>query len=458
MQKTRVPFASLGVSFLFVLGFGGGLSHADEASKDRHVVMVSIDALRPEFYRSDAYETPTLKDLVAKGACALGVESVYPSVTYPSHATIVTGVRPDKHGIYGNTIFDEKGAEPEWHWEASDLKAKPLWRAAKEQGLEVAIVQWPTTVGAGVDWLVPERWAVRNEKTSDVLLRSSTPGLLIEIAFALGVAGIDSRTFTDDVKIDEFIAGAAAHVLESRKPNLLLVHLGQVDHEGHLHGRDSREVHDAVARTDKNIARIRDAAKKAGILGSTDFVIVGDHGFTDVRETIAPNTLLAAAGLVDVDANGQVQGWRALGHAHGGSMAVHAKDKESARRAREALEKGAVKDGRTLYRFVERKELDALGADPEAAFFLEAPEECALSGAVRGSLDHRDEPLHGTHGGLPSRPQLYTGFIASGPGVRHTVVEKMRLIDEAPTISRLMRVAMPDMDGAVVDILDEEPY
>ncbi len=424
---------------------------------ERHVVIISIDALRPEFYLSDAFKTPTLKELAKKGAHANGVESGYPSVTYPSHASIVTGVRPARHGVLANTVFGPHGAQVEWIWETKDLKAKPIWQAAHEQGKKVAILQWPTTVGAKVTWLVPERWGIKNESTRDVLLKNSTPGLLIEVALALGVAKIDSSTLRDGAKLDEFVSGAAAYVLETHKPDLLLTHLTQVDHEAHGHGRDAPEVHDAVARTDANIAKIREAAKKAGILDSTVFVIVGDHGFTDVKETIAPNVVLAQAGLVDLDDKGEVKSWRALGHAEGGSMAIHAVDAESARVAHAALEKVSVRDGKPLFTFVERPQLDELGADPRAAFFLEAAEEKALGGNASGGFSWTHE-LRGTHGGLPTRPQLFTGFIASGPGVRHTTVERMRLIDEAPTVARLLGVDLPGTEGSVVDVLDEEPY
>jgi predicted AlkP superfamily pyrophosphatase or phosphodiesterase len=432
-------------------------SLAGDAPKERHVVLVSIDALRPEFYLSDRYETPTLKALAAHGASARAVESVYPSVTYPSHASIVTGVRPARHGILANTVFDEHGGEPEWLWETRFLKAKPIWQAAEEQGKKVAIVMWPTTVGAKVHWCVPERWGVRGESTRDLLLKHSTPGLLIEIALALGVSSIDSTTLQDGAKIDEFIAKAAAHVLAAKKPDLLLVHLPQVDHYAHRHGRDAPEVKEAVARTDANIARIRDAAKEAGILDTTDFVIVGDHGFTDVKQTVAPDTLLVKAGLVELDEQGNIKSWKALGHAHGGSMAVYARDEASLDAARAALEKG-VEESHHAYRILESREVEKFGADPKAAFWLEAGEDWGIASSVRGDFVWPKHELRGTHGGLPTRPQLYTGFIASGPGVRHCVVEHMRLIDEAPTVAKLMGVELPDTDGGVLDVLDDEPY
>src|SRR5262249_20139536 len=128
-----------------------------------HVVVLSIDGLRPDFYRRDDFEAPTLRELASRGASADAVEAAFPSLTYPGHTSIVTGMRPARHGIVANTRFDEHGARPEWLWETSHLKAKPLWQAAHEQGKKVAITQWPVTVGSDVDWLVPERWSVDNK-------------------------------------------------------------------------------------------------------------------------------------------------------------------------------------------------------------------------------------------------------------------------------------------------------
>src|SRR5215831_13524955 len=99
-----------------------------------HVVIVSIDGLRPDFYLGD-FDAPAMKAMVAGGAHARAVESVYPSSTYPAHATIVTGVLPAKHGIHANTLWTEQGSSRDWYWYAKALKAKTLWQAAREKGL-----------------------------------------------------------------------------------------------------------------------------------------------------------------------------------------------------------------------------------------------------------------------------------------------------------------------------------
>ena len=133
------------------------LCGAGQDRKVEHVVIVSIDGLRPEFYLGD-YATPSLKEMMREGAYAKAVESVYPSVTYAAHSSIVTGVRPWKHGIVANTQWTEHGSTRDWYWYAKDLKARTLWQAAREKGLKTAITYWPVSVGAEADWVLGEIW------------------------------------------------------------------------------------------------------------------------------------------------------------------------------------------------------------------------------------------------------------------------------------------------------------
>jgi arylsulfatase A-like enzyme len=130
-------------------------------SSGRHLVLISLDAFRPEFYLDASFDAPTLKALVAEGSHARVAESVFPTLTYPSHASIVTGVRPARHGIHFNVLFTRDGERGRWYEEATDLRAPPLWAWARAAGLTTAAVSWPVTLGAQIDWLVAARdyWA-----------------------------------------------------------------------------------------------------------------------------------------------------------------------------------------------------------------------------------------------------------------------------------------------------------
>jgi predicted AlkP superfamily pyrophosphatase or phosphodiesterase len=424
------------------------LSGATRDVKVEHVVLVSIDGLRPEFYRGD-FDTPTLKEMARDGASVESVESVYPSVTYAAHATIVTGVRPWKHGIFANTTWTERGSTRDWHWYAKDLKARTLWQAARAKGLKVAITYWPVSVGAEADLVLGEIWDPDKTATVERLQAAATPGLLVELSLALGVPR--EKIAEDKAAIDAFVSRAAAYVFRRYKPDLQFVHLINVDEAQHQNGRDAPEVKEAVRRQDENVARIRKGIEDSGLRDKTLLVVVGDHGFTDVSRNINPNALLRDLGYIDLEEE-KVKSWRALARSSGGSAAIYVKDAARVGEVAEAFRKASMYRGEAIYRVIERSELDTLGFNPDAALALEPEKGWAFSGALAPGLVHGLPTVKGNHGQLPSRAELKTGFLAWGAGVRPgAVLGKARLIDVAPTIAKLLGLEMKEVEGAALE-------
>jgi predicted AlkP superfamily pyrophosphatase or phosphodiesterase len=412
-----------------------------------HVVIVSIDGFRPDFYLGD-WETPVLKSIASGGARARAVEGVYPSTTYPSHATIATGVRPARHGIYANTVWTPQGSSRDWHWYARDLKARTLWQAAREAGRRTAITYWPVSVGAEADWVLGEIWDPEGRETVKRLVRSSSPGLLMELAFEVGIPAeriAESRAGTDD-----FVSKAAAYVFAKHKPSLQFVHLLEVDEAQHKHGPDAPEVREALRRQDARVGRIRKAIADSGVGARTVLLVVGDHGFTRVERNLNPNSLLRDAGFVTVE-DGRVASWRALARASGGSAAIYVKHPDDEESVRDALLKCASVGGEVLFRVLDRGELGRLGYNPDAAFALEPAPGWALTGALAPEFIHGTASVKGNHGQLPDREGLQTGFLAEGPSVRPgSAVEWMDLTDIAPTVAALLGLDLPDAEGRVL--------
>jgi predicted AlkP superfamily pyrophosphatase or phosphodiesterase len=109
-------------------------------------------------------QAPVLERFLAEGTYAEGVVGVVPTVTYPSHSTLVTGVWPAEHGVHSNLVFDPLGEYPgEWYWYFREIKAHTLYQAADEAGLTTAAVSWPVTAGAPIDYLITEFAAVRED-------------------------------------------------------------------------------------------------------------------------------------------------------------------------------------------------------------------------------------------------------------------------------------------------------
>src|SRR5690625_3507029 len=122
----------------------------------KHVVLISLDGSRPEFYMDSAWPAPNLQKLKSRGVYASeGAKSVFPSITYPSHTSMVTGAYPLSHGVYYNKPFESRPGHAYWY--AGAIKCKTLWEAIREEGLTSGSVYWPLTVGAPVDYLLPIR-------------------------------------------------------------------------------------------------------------------------------------------------------------------------------------------------------------------------------------------------------------------------------------------------------------
>ena len=138
-----------------------------------HVVLVSIDALRPEFYRDETWPAPTL--LAFEGATADGVRTIFPALTYPAHTTIVTGALPARHGVYFNRPFLPEGRTERWIWDASAIRAPTLWDAVRAAGGTTASVGWPVTDGAPIDWNVPDVWPLGTGDPMAPIRATSSP-------------------------------------------------------------------------------------------------------------------------------------------------------------------------------------------------------------------------------------------------------------------------------------------
>jgi predicted AlkP superfamily pyrophosphatase or phosphodiesterase len=267
---------------------GGCAGQGGRSTPDRHVVIVSIDGLRPDFYLDETWAAPELRALLRAGSHALAAEGVFPTVTYPNHATIVTGVRPARHGVFSNTIPTSAGTRGRWYEEASDLRAAPIWEWARAAGLTTAAVSWPVTAGARIDLLVPERDYYAQKNPLERLYADSTAGIFERL-------GVTPRPemFKDVVQWDAFLAETASAMIRQARPNLLLLHLVQTDFFQHQFGRSGAEVKAAVARVDAHIGTLRRTLAEAGPADRWVMIVTGDHGFEDVRRGVHPNVLLA---------------------------------------------------------------------------------------------------------------------------------------------------------------------
>ena len=351
-----------------------------------HVVVISIDGFRPAMYLESATEGLTLPHLQAlreAGSAAEGVEVSHPSMTYPSHTSLATGVRPARHGIISNTMFDPPIGSPRWYYEFSAVKVPALWDRAKAAGLTTAGASWPVTVGATMDVLFPESNQAPPDSTWLARARTdSTPGLVDAVVKELGGYGENDNRVA--IQRDRFTAAMAAHIIRTARPNLLMIHLMETDTAQHADGPGSVAARDAIQRIDAHVGAIVRAADEAGIRARTTFIVTGDHGFSRVHALIQPNVILREGGWLTTNARGRVETWQAASHA----TAIRLRDpKDTALAARIEARFRELAEGRYrgIFRVVSRADLDALGAYPEAAFFIEPAEGYYVSDGVEAA-------------------------------------------------------------------------
>src|SRR5262245_56547639 len=227
------------------------------------VVLISIDGLKPDYIlEADKHhlKIPNLRRLVAEGGHASGVTGVLPTVTYPSHTTMVTGVSPAKHGIIANSPFDPFSKNMNgWYWYSEVIKVPTLWDAAAKAGLATSSVDWPVTVGANITYNIAQYWRAENGEDRKLIRALSTPGLLTEAERKVG-------TYTDgnDYSVEGDLRRAAfsEFLFENKKPRFHICYFGSLDEEEHKSGPYSAQTFAVLERLDEVVGRIRAAAEK----------------------------------------------------------------------------------------------------------------------------------------------------------------------------------------------------
>jgi predicted AlkP superfamily pyrophosphatase or phosphodiesterase len=411
--------------------------------------MVSFDGLRADYLvEADRYglRIPTLRMLMRRGCVAREMITIFPSVTYPAHVTLITGHPPARHGIYDNERFQPLiDRHADWYWSARDVQVPTLLDAFSEVGRKTAAIGWPVTVDARADLNFPEAWDAKNFNTTFVARSraAATPGLL-EAAEKV----FDFRF--DLENLDEHRNLVARHVVRAHRPDLILLHYNELDKKQHRLGPAVPEVFNTLEKLDGLLGELIEEYAQSNLADRLVTFIVSDHGFERVDRMFKPNVILRDAGLIEYDsANQRVRSWRAKAWVSGASAAILTADPldhAAADAARRALE-AHVGPGEAIARIIEKGEIRRLGSNPHASFMMDASPGWMLSGGSGGSAQEA-APIHGMHGQMPDRPELAAGFIACGPGVPPgRTLDRMTLIEVAPTLAALSGVQLPATTG-----------
>jgi len=450
-------------SFRLIAGtilFCGFAIHGAQSNSDsnRIIVMISVDGLSAYYLDDPKAEMPTIRTLAAEGARASMMKASTPTVTWPNHTTLVTGVTPAKHGVVGNNYFDRAAgkkvaliSDPVFDKDEI-VKAPTVYDLANAVGMKTTAIRWPATRNAKtLDWTIPD---VLN---TNLLRKYTTPVLLAEcekagIDIFAGETTKEGSGSPPPKPTDENCTRVFNLVLREHHPRLALLHLIDVDHTEHLKGPKSPEAYEAVKVADQQVREVWEELKR-DFPGNATLLIVSDHGFSAIERMILPNVILRKAGLIVA---GTKQGTTDAVQivTQGGAAFVYVLDDAHRSAVIERIKK-ALQGLQGLSKIVGSENFKEYGVanpsdDPHAPdLILFAEEGCTFGDTAAGELPFNDKPERkGSHGHDPNLPDLHATFVAWGAGIKPGVqLGEIWNIDVAPTIARLLGLSIPNADG-----------
>jgi predicted AlkP superfamily pyrophosphatase or phosphodiesterase len=415
------------------------------------LVVVSIDGL-------SVRELDSLRGLarfsafMAKGAAPVELRSVYPSLTYAAHATIMTGRWPEFHGVDHNHPF-QPGVPVErqrWYWYARELRVPTLFELADGARMKTAAVLWPLVAGARVTWNLPEIAALPGESQTLKSLGAGSP--LFQAGLELRFGKV--RRGAEEPWLSEFVSLCAAHTLRSRRPRLLMTHLIALDEAKHRGGSSSPATKEALEVLDRGFGRILDAIDEAGLAKETVVAVLGDHGHIDTGRRVRLNRLLKDAGLV---VGGKA--WEAWFRCSGGSAFLHLREGHSstAERARAVLAEAAAEPSFGIAQLHEGEDLVRLRCGSGAFLAVDAtPGTVFLEDLAGDLIELAGSPgaFGADHGYHPDQTDYRSLFLVAGPGIGPgSGGGQAELVDVAPTLARVLGLAFAKTDGRAIERL-----
>ena len=421
---------------------------AEISAKDRIVVLISLDGL-PAFVMEDPrLPAPTLRRLAREGAVVKRMTVSNPSVTWPVHTSMVTGVPGARHSVLYNGLLVRQGpkspprVEP-YHDKTELVRAPTVYDLAHQAGLTTAQVDWVAIENAPtITWQFHE-WPNPNGPVEREMI---TAGLLT-------AQEVQEFTKSNVTWRDQMWTQAAVHILKQHRPNLLLFHVLNLDSVHHRYGARNLASSTGIAFADQRVRDILDAVENAGLRDRTTLVVVSDHGFKSATRSIRPNVALREQGLLKAQ-GGKIE-CDAYVIPEGGTAMVYVTD--PANRAR--LVPQLIETFRNLEgvdRVIEPRDYAGLGfpdpaTNPQMSdLVLAAKSGYAFAGAYDGNavVDLAPGGSPGSHGYLATDPDMDAILLAWGYGIRPGVtLERIQNVDVAPTVAALLGLKMKGVVG-----------
>ena len=367
------------------------------------VLLVSIDGLRADYLQRGL--TPNLSRIAGEGVRAEWMNPSYPSLTFPNHYAIVTGLRPDHHGIIHNSMSDaelgrfrlsDRDAVGDARWWGGE----PIWIGTMRSGQRAATLFWPGSE-APIDGMHPTYWKPYDE------------------------------TVSYEDRVDQVLAWLSEPA--ATRPRLVTLYLDHVDHAGHDHGPDSPQVRDALAEADRAIGRLLDGLAARGLDHRVNLIVVSDHGMA----TVEPEHVIAIEDMATMEEAKVVSIGQVVGIAPNPGFEAQAEQR--------------LLGAHDHYDCWRKGELPArwhYGSHPRVPPIVCQMHEGwdALPRQMIGQ--GRAGATHGSHGYDPALPEMRAIFLARGPAFRRNLVlPAFDNVDVYPLLARLAGVTPAPNDG-----------
>jgi alkaline phosphatase D len=368
-----------------------------------YVVLVSLDGFRYDYPRR--YGAPHLLQLEIKGASAPeGMWPSYPSLTFPNHISIVTGLYPEHHGIVANSFWDPAREQTyvftqvQSNSDGSWYSGTPLWVLAEQQGMRSACLFWPG---------------------SEAEIQGKRPSYYLHF----------DDTLDDEKRVDQVVAWLK--LPPELRPHFITLYYSTVDHAGHIYGPDSDEVRAAVHHVDTMVGDLQ--AKIAVLHLPVDLIVVADHGMVTMQG--GPVTLSDFADLSNFHTEG--------------ALLYPKPDADVQETYEEFL---AHPDPRfKVYRRADVPAYLHFDANPREGDPVIVP---TGPFAIRASGTDGESKLRGGHGFNPrTMPEMKAIFFAAGPDIRSGVqLKPFQNVNIYPFVAEILGLTPPDVDGSL-DVL-----
>ncbi|MDD6467888.1 MAG: alkaline phosphatase family protein [Erysipelotrichaceae bacterium] len=399
---------------------------------------------------------PNFRMMFEKGSLVKHVEPVYPTLTYPCHCSILTGVSTKVHGVPHNEIVDVEDPQAPWYSLRSQIKCRTFMDVCKENGLTTCSLTWPVSGGANIDYNMPMIVPInyQGDDPYQFYVNHSTQELLDRYYWKYS-----HYLIGEGKNLDEFTMHLALDIIEDyQQPDVMLVKMCDLDTVKHCEGIDNDLVKQQLRKHDTQFGLLVEAIKRFGDYENTTFVILGDHGQQNIERHINFNLLLKEHGFIQTDDQNRLVDWQAYCHSASMSGWIELKDpndQELRQRVYDFLI--SVKDDPKYnigYVFTKEEADERFGLKSDHIdFVIEGKLPMSFDSTLAGK-DLFEKYLKpgwhhslASHGYLPFRDET-TAFIACGKHVKEgVVIERGSMLNEAVTMAHLLGIEMDGTEG-----------